>query len=98
MKINELVAQEWEEWVASRPPTVREMCRRWPPDTLYRLAPTGQLVTIYSYSENGTVTVYIDPEFNPRRLATRGFNVFGIDPEQLIPATNEDVERARRTL
>ena len=76
-KIAELIDQAgWEEWVSTRPPIVQELCRKYPPDRLYLLNPSGQRVTIVSYSEDGSVTVNVSGLFLDRE-------VFGIDPNDL---------------
>lgn len=51
--------QEWQEWLASRPPIVQELAVKLPPDKLYRIKATGQRCRIYSYFENGTVRVLV---------------------------------------
>ena len=63
-KIAELNAEGWREWVATRPPAVQDLCRRYPPDRLYRMQPTGSRVTLVSYSESGTVTVRVSGDWN----------------------------------
>jgi hypothetical protein len=47
----------WNEWVAERPDVVRKIAERLNPWELYRLKTTGQRITLYSVSEDGTVTV-----------------------------------------
>ena len=66
----------WEEWVAGRPEPVQVLCRRFPPFRQYWLDPPGQVVRVYSYSEDGTLTVDVLDVLFPRR-------VFGIAPEDL---------------
>ena len=89
-KIAKLNQEAWQEWVATRPPVVQAICLRLPPDTLYRMKSTGQRVTIYSYSENGTVTVHVTGDFN---FVTFERGVFGVDPNDLeeceLPAPDE---------
>lgn len=70
------------EFVASRPPMVRAILERLPFFELYRLKSTGHRVTLYSVSEDGTVTVDILAKFN-KILFER--QVFGIDPDDLEP-------------
>lgn len=79
-KITELDREAWNEWVASRPPVIQEMCAKLPPDRLYRLSPTGHRVTLVSYSENGTVTVAVTGEYNALAFSRQ---VFGINPDDL---------------
>ena len=61
---------------------VQEMCASHPPDNLYRLTTTDQIVTLASYSEDGTVRVDVDEEHNPGILMER--QVFGIDINDLV--------------
>jgi hypothetical protein len=96
MQIGEIDQHEWQEWIATRPESVRALAKKYPPDTLYRLDPTGQLVTITAYNEDGSVRVYIDPKFNPRRALSSGFEVFGVDPEAMTPATGKQVLEAQK--
>ncbi len=82
--------QSWSDWVASRPDSVRKVAERLNPWTLYKLKSTGQRVTVYSFSEDGTVTVNVTGEFN---LITFDRQVFGISPNDLeecdLPSSNE---------
>lgn len=79
------------EWVASRPEIIQKMIAACPPDRLYRMD-SKHRCTIYSYSENGTVTVKVTGEFN---RVLFGRLVFGIDPKTLIecdaPEPGEDI-------
>jgi hypothetical protein len=81
----------WEEWFASRPPVIQDMIRRYPATRLYRMA-DGHRATIYSYAEDGTVTVNVTGEYN-RVLFSR--QVFGIPIETLVecdlPGPDEDL-------
>lgn len=79
-KISELNQEAWGEWVASRPPIVKAVCEKLPPDRLYRMKSTGSRVTLYSYSEDGTVTVDITGQYNAHMMDRQ---VFGIDPNDL---------------
>lgn len=74
--------RSWNRWVSGRPPSVRAVAERLDPWTLYCLKTTGQRVTVYSYSEDGTVTVDVDAAFNLCLFPAR---VFGIDPNDLSP-------------
>jgi len=71
----------WDEWVASRPEVVRDLCQRFPGYNLYRLKPTDQIVQMVGYHENGTMKVYVLEEHN---AITSGYCVFGIFPEDLM--------------
>lgn len=77
--VKELNHTVWESWVSSRPPIIQEMCRKWPPDRLYQMD-TMHRCTIYSYSEDGMVTVRITGQYN---LIPFDRQVFGIDPASL---------------
>jgi hypothetical protein len=83
---------EFDAWAETRPPVVREMCKRLPPDRLYRMKSTGQRVTMYSYSENGTVTVNVTGQYNQITFDRR---VFGVDPDNLeecdFPPSDEPI-------
>ena len=79
-KVREFDEANWNEWVASRPESVRELCQSLPPDRLYRMGSTGHRCTIHSYGENGTVTVTVSGDYNAVTFAR---NVFGIKPEEL---------------
>lgn len=70
----------FETWVASRPPKIQEMIRKYPPRTPYRLNDDDDEYYIYSYSEDGTVTLTRVCDGVPL------WNVFGVDPAGLTPA------------
>lgn len=74
----------YHAWVKTRPPVVREIAERLEPWSLYRMKSTDQLVTLYSISEDGTVTVNVTSEFNGPWVMDR--QVFGIEPDDLEPA------------
>lgn len=79
-KIAELDLAAFDAWVATRPPVIQELCKRLPPDRLYRLKSSNHRVTLYSYSENGTVTVNVTGQYNALTFERR---VFGISPDDL---------------
>jgi len=80
---NDEQMEEWREWVAERPTTVRPLCEKFPPWNYYDMPKTGQVVTVDSYNENGTMTVTVvgDQISIP---AIVSFGVFGVLPEDLI--------------
>ena len=80
---------EWDAWVAGRPPVVQERCRAFPPNRLYLLKSSNHRVTIYSYSEDGTMTVTVSGDYN---LITFNRNVFGIKPEDLEECDLPDLD------
>jgi hypothetical protein len=83
-KLGELTPQQeagWRAWVEERPECIRAIARRLRPDTLYRLKTTGQRGIIYSFSEDGTVTMNFPGEFNPMQFSGR--QVFGLNPDDI---------------
>jgi hypothetical protein len=80
-KISEIDQAAWDKWVAERPPSVQTLCRLFPPDRLYLLKTSKHRVTIHSYSEDGTMTVYVSGDYN---LIVFPRPVFGIKPEDLV--------------
>lgn len=78
---------DWAEWVGSRPDSVRIIAEKFDPWSLFRLKTTDQRVTIYSFSEDGTVTVNITGEFNLHLFDSQ---VFGINPDDLEPCELPD--------
>jgi hypothetical protein len=80
-KICELDEQGWREWLAGRPPAVRALAEKYPPDRLYRMADTGHRVTLLAYAEDGTVRVAVTGRFN---LVSFERQVFGVDPATLV--------------
>lgn len=99
-------AGAWKEWVSARPDVVRAVAERLDPWSLYRMKSTGNRVgnrvTLYSISEDGTVTVDVTAEYNFLSFERR---VFGVLPDDLEPCdvpaptelvgallTNQDVE------
>jgi len=79
-EIHEIDEMAWNKWVCSRPKSVQELCRKFPPNRLYKLRSTGHRCMVYSYSEDGTMTVNVTGEHNVV-LFSRA--VFGIKPEDL---------------
>ena len=67
--------KEWNEWVNSRPPVVKDLCLRFTPTTLYKIKNTGQKCTVVSYNEHGTMTVDI---------LYSVYEVFGLFPDDLV--------------
>ena len=67
----------WNEWLADRPKIIQEMGEKLKPWHLYRLTTTDQKVTLYSFSEDGTVTVDVVEGRNADH------RVFGIRPDDL---------------
>lgn len=71
----------FEEWLATRPDSVKELAAKLPPNRLYRFkSGSKSRVTMYSYCEDGTVTVTVSGDFN---LVSFERNVFGVKPDEL---------------
>ena len=45
----------WEEWLATRPEVVRQMARRYPPGTKFRIH--DEVMHVMSYEESGGLSV-----------------------------------------
>lgn len=65
---------ELEEWLKDRPQIIRDLARKYPPGSGWLL--NGQPCEIYSYYEDGTVSVL-------RNSIIGTLKVFGVDPETL---------------
>lgn len=74
----------WAQWLAAKPPAIQALGEHFEPWSLYRHKITNQLVTIAAFFEDGTVSIDVLPQFNP--LWIFGFQVFGVDPDNLEPA------------
>jgi len=85
----------WREWVADLPVDVRVIAERFDPWTLYQLKTTGQRVVLYSFSEDGTVTVNVLAEFNLIMLERQ---VFGINPDDLEECDLPDADEISTVL
>jgi hypothetical protein len=77
----------WKEFVSSRPEVVRKVAERFFPWELYRLKDTDQRVTMYSFSEDGTMSVIVSGQYNFTMFDRR---VFGVDPDDLEPCDLPD--------
>ena len=71
--------QEFDAWVAARPPIIQEIVAKYPPNRLYRIK-SGNRVCIQSYEEDGTVTGFVSGKYN---LCTFERCVFGIPLDDL---------------
>jgi hypothetical protein len=88
----ELDRAAWDEWVATRPKVIQDMCATIKPNRLYRMKSTGHRVTVYSLSEDGTVTVDVTGEFNAVVMERRVFGVAASDLEECeLPGPDEVV-------
>lgn len=73
---------EVQAWLATRPAVIQAMAKRVRPGYLYRHAETGRLVWVYSYEEDGTLTIVVEKQYNSDVLFER--RVFGVRPEHLV--------------
>lgn len=81
---------QWEAWVASRPPAVQARCRSHPPNQLYHLKNSLQIVPIYSYEEQqdgscDTCAILVLHEHNPHLYLAFERKVFGVSFDDLTP-------------
>jgi hypothetical protein len=91
-EMTEQQRSDWDNWISSRPKAVQDLARRFPPNKLFRLKSSGHRVYLYSYFEDGTLTVVVDGKYNMVAFERK---VFGIKPEALeeceLPASDEVV-------
>jgi len=83
---------EFAAWIAERPDHVRAVAERFDPWTMYRLTTTGQRCRVIGFHESEgptPVTLYIYAE-HPTLGEITGRNVFGIEPETVVPWTEAD--------
>ena len=100
----------WNDWVQSRPESVRSVASKLFPWKLYRQKSSGHRVTVQAFDEqlDGKVTlrVMVGGEFN---LVAFERSVFGVDPEDLeecdllasgeaLGSANLSVEQCRKIL
>ena len=77
----------WREWLAGRPESVRGVAERFRPWMLYRLTTTGQRCSVIAFAEDGTIRIQAE---HPALGEISAVEVFGIDPETLVPWTYAD--------
>lgn len=65
-----------DEWLADRPQVIKDLAYAYPPDC-YTFNDTGQHGVLYSYDEDGTITV------NTTALGFLPVQVFGVNPANL---------------
>lgn len=83
------------EWYQTRPLAVQKRIDTHPPNKLYRLSTTGQIVPLYSYEvdnqgECNTCKVHVLREHNPEVILER--TVFGVPFENLVPIEEQGAE------
>jgi len=75
MKLFEIQEGEMEQWLKDRPPVIAQMFRKRPPNLLYKINPSGSKGTIYSYSEDGTISLAVSGEYCLVQFPSRVFGV-----------------------
>lgn len=91
----------FETWLADRPPIIQEMAREFPGYICYKSKENRGHYRIYSYSEDGTLTL-----MHGRDSYLPGVNTFGQSPYQLIacdcgnwlPPTAEQIAETGRRI
>lgn len=75
-----------DEWLKGRPKIIKDLANKLNPFLRYRIKSTGQHCDIYSYSEDGTVTVAVngyDKEILNIMNQSIQVNVFGLSPDDI---------------
>lgn len=72
---------EWGLWLRERPQVIKDMAEKLPPNRLYLYKPTGQIGTLMSYAENGTVRAAFSNDLNFQVSTPGGRQVFGLSPD-----------------
>ena len=89
-KLEELME---EDWFQSRPPDIQKMIVKYPPIVLYKFKDSGKVVYLYSYCEDGTVTVIHLGYGTEFAFMSRNWKVFDVKPEALEALTPEESAR-----
>ena len=87
--------EEFEAWLATRPPAVAAAVRAHPPESCYRMSGSAGHYMIYSYGEpanGGPITVTL---IHGTDSTLPGVSVFGIDPSTLTPCGCGNLEWPR---
>lgn len=91
-KFAEMDMARFDAWFAERPDCIKALVEKLPPDRLYRMKSTGHRVTIYSYSEDGTVTVEVTGQYNFLAFERRVFGIAAADLMECdLPSADERV-------
>jgi len=72
-------------WYKTKPKIIRELICQFPPDSAVLIKKTQQKAQIYSYFEDGTLKVSIDPAENKTvgTVYSEPYLVFGYKPADL---------------
>ena len=78
MKLTEEEQKEWDEWLQSRPPQIRELAERVSPLNLYKIKKTGNIGFPVRYTEDEppTISLALTFEHDPSIFFER--TVFGL--------------------
>ena len=71
------------EWFKERPQIIQDLILEFPYAASVRIKATNQKAYVFSWSEDGTIRVIIDPEENVTGVFDEPYSVFGYKPEDL---------------
>lgn len=74
----------FQEWFRSRPQRIQNMVLENPPWDFYTMNNDGDVYQVYSYLEDGTVTVIRYSRTTSGDEWTPLWRVFGVDPASLV--------------
>jgi len=75
------------DWFKSRPKIIQDLICRFPYAATVRIKETKQIAYVYSWDENGTISVVITQEDNPgirNAIPDENYCVFGYKPDDLV--------------
>ena len=87
--IKDFDMKSFEEWLKTGPLIIQEMAKKYPPNKFYKIRGKGHICTLYSYSENNTVTVDITGDFNKLTIERR---VFDINIDDLVETEFDETQ------
>ena len=70
--------EEFKKWLEKRPKIIKTLAKKFPPWFEYRIKKTNQKCQIYSYSENGTLSVLVN------NTVLDCYKVFGLKPIDIV--------------
>lgn len=82
-----LIELQQTEWYKTRPQIIKDLIDQFPYAASVRIRKTSQLAYIYSWNEDGTISVVITKEDNPNiinALPDEAYRVFGYEPNDLV--------------
>ena len=82
-----LKAVQTTKWYQTRPKLIQALVDQFPPVSSVRIKSTGQMAYVYAYSEDGTLSLVIDPKAAENKNISCAmsviYTVFGYAPETL---------------